>query len=461
MMRVLIISHEPVGQRMAGPAIRCWEMAHVLGRQFDVTLAAPQVDPPLALGLELLPFDREDPLSVAILERRARQGADVVISHGHLASELTFLQDLPVPWVADVYVPTPVESLAWHRTAEAGQRLAQYEFAWRGARAVAQHADFLLCASERQRDFWLGTLAAFGRLRPELDAQDAHLRQLIDVVPFGCPAEPPQAASVLKGVVPGIAPDSRVILWGGGVWNWFDPLTLLRAMPLVLERHPRARLLFMGANHPDVERVPEMARAQEARELSRTLNLESRAVFWGDWAPYTQRGAYLMEADIGVSLHLPGAEARLAFRTRLLDAIWAGLPMVSSSGDVLGEKLAQLGLALTVPCGAIEEVAQATNALLDEPDPRAARRPAFETLRREFAWDRALEPLVRFCHAPHVGIGKQAAADLVGSEGRASQEQVAQLRATIQGYESGQLMRLLAGMHRLRRRLSGSRKGQS
>ncbi len=34
----------------------------------------------------------------------------------------------------------------------------------------------------------------------------------------------------IKGVVPGIGPDDKVILWGGGIYNWFDPLTLLRAV---------------------------------------------------------------------------------------------------------------------------------------------------------------------------------------------------------------------------------------
>ena len=28
-----------------------------------------------------------------------------------------------------------------------------------------------------------------------------------------------------------MAADDRVILWGGGIYNWFDPLTLIRAVP--------------------------------------------------------------------------------------------------------------------------------------------------------------------------------------------------------------------------------------
>src|SRR6185503_14501838 len=51
-LHLLIISHDVVGSRMAGPGIRCWEMARVLSAQQPVTLIAPQpIDRPLALDL--------------------------------------------------------------------------------------------------------------------------------------------------------------------------------------------------------------------------------------------------------------------------------------------------------------------------------------------------------------------------------------------------------------------------
>jgi hypothetical protein len=41
-----------------------------------------------------------------------------------------------------------------------------------------------ICASERQRDLWLGALAALGRLGHDEHFRP-HVRHLIDVVPFG------------------------------------------------------------------------------------------------------------------------------------------------------------------------------------------------------------------------------------------------------------------------------------
>jgi len=38
---ILIISDDVVGSRMAGPGIRCWEMAKVMAGHFRVALAIP------------------------------------------------------------------------------------------------------------------------------------------------------------------------------------------------------------------------------------------------------------------------------------------------------------------------------------------------------------------------------------------------------------------------------------
>jgi hypothetical protein len=38
----------------------------------------------------------------------------------------------------------------------------------------------------------------------------------------------------------------------------------------------------------------------------------------------------LREADIGVSLHREDVETRYSFRTRVLDYLWAGLPIITT-----------------------------------------------------------------------------------------------------------------------------------
>ncbi len=74
-------------------------------------------------------------------------------------------------------------------------------------------------------------------------------------MPFGIDPTPPQpGGNVIKGVVLGIAQDDTLLLWGGGIWDWLDPLTVIRAMASLRERRPDIKLFFLGLHHPQPSR---------------------------------------------------------------------------------------------------------------------------------------------------------------------------------------------------------------
>ena len=118
------------------------------------------------------------------------------------------------------------------------------------------------CARARkQRDFWLGQLAAVGPDQPgHLRRRREPGRPAVTVVPFGVSddAARAHAARCSRASCPGIGADDKVILWGGGVYNWFDPLTLLRAVDKLRGRMPEVRLFFLG------HEAPEPARPRDA-----------------------------------------------------------------------------------------------------------------------------------------------------------------------------------------------------
>ena len=79
-----------------------------------------------------------------------------------------------------------------------------------------RRGDFFLCASERQRHFWLGHLAAIGRLSPTLYDADPTTRSLLAVAPFGLPDKPPQRTGPgLREQLDGIGPADKVVLAAG------------------------------------------------------------------------------------------------------------------------------------------------------------------------------------------------------------------------------------------------------
>jgi len=124
-------------------------------------------------------------------------------------------------------------------------------------------------------------------------------------------------------------------------------------------------------------------------------------VFFNEgWVPYDQRHDFLLEADIGVSTHLDHLETEFSFRTRILDYLWAGLPVVATQGDAFAELIERRQLGVTVPPEDADALAEALYRLLDDPELAAVTRKHVKQVAPEFAWSRVLAPLLEFCRNP-------------------------------------------------------------
>lgn len=391
--RVIVITGDPIGVKLAGPAIRAWNIAEQLSAQSDVTLISlvgiEAVEAPFELAF-VSPFDNE---GFAVFEK----WADVIIFQGHAMEFFEALQNSEKIIVADIYDPMHLEQLEqarefpreiWHQrvshaTAVLNQQLAR--------------ADFFLCASRRQKLFYLGQLAALGRINPANYENDPDLSGLISVAPFGLAREfPAHDRAALKGVLPGIGADDKLLLWSGGLYNWFDPKTLIRAVGILSTRHPSVRLFFQGTKHPHPG-VPEMAIVGESRGLAESLGILDTNVFFNrSWVDYADRHNYLSEADAGVSTHFDHIETTMSFRTRILDYLWAGLPMVVTAGDVFAELIEAEELGLVVAADDEAQLANALERILYDDELIERVQANIARVREVFFWDRVLEPLVRF-----------------------------------------------------------------
>src|SRR5659263_669388 len=230
--RVVVGTGEPLAERMAGPAIRAWEIASALCLEHEVELVSlgdctvthPRFRCSAGSGRDL---------------RRLEAWCDVLIFQGLLLNIHPWLKDSHKVLVVDVYDPFHLEALEQAKDLGEASREATVRDCVSALNDQLLRGDFFLCASTKQRDFWLGQMAALGRINPATYDEDESLESLIAVVPFGVGSTPPvHTRPAIKGVVPGIGPDDKVILWGGGIWNWFDPLTLLRAVDRLRHRRP-------------------------------------------------------------------------------------------------------------------------------------------------------------------------------------------------------------------------------
>jgi hypothetical protein len=144
-----------------------------------------------------------------------------------------------------------------------------------------------------------------------------------------------------------------------------------------------------------------MRMAAQAQDLARELSLlGSTVVFNHSWVPYEERQNFLLESDVGVSTHLDHVETAFSFRTRILDYIWASLPIVCTQGDSLAALVEQRDLGRTVPPGDVEALAAALVSLLTDETRADTCRSNLAKLVPEYRWSQVLAPLLAYCQNP-------------------------------------------------------------
>ncbi|GMR11326.1 MAG: glycosyltransferase [Anaerolineae bacterium] len=393
----LIVSNDVVDTKMAGPGVRYLEMARALKEELEVTLAIPSATSLQLPGLRMVQYWEDRPESLKLLV----ENADIALISGYMVEKFPFLEETKRRLVVDLYDPFFLENLHYYATEPTDTQDNLNRHAVEVTNRLAMLGDYFICGSERQRDFWLGVLGANRRINPSTFGDDASLRSLIDVVGIGFPKREPKRTPFLRGIHPAFTDKTPIVLWGGGIWNWLDPLTLVEAWPKVLEQYSQARLVFLGTRHPNPS-VPEHEMAAKTVALAEEISEKDETVFFYEWLPYEERESLLTEANVGVTLHPVHIETRFSIRTRVMDYFWARLPVLITSGDVVSEWVSEYAVGKVVPPHDTSAVAEALCEMLESP--LASSEPGFDALRETFNWQRVVRPLLEYClhgqHAP-------------------------------------------------------------
>jgi glycosyltransferase involved in cell wall biosynthesis len=386
MSRVALISSEPLRERMAGIGIRYLELARRLPRPgIEVVLlspASPEEVPPVASEVRRLEPGR---LAAQLAD------CDAAVAQGQHANDL-LLECPHLPVAIDLYDPWLVENLSYLSSLGLDP--------WRNDHATwvlqLSRGDLFLCSSAEQRLYYLGFLTALGRVNPERVATDPDLARLIVEVPFGVatPEElPPHRPLLPSREAPAGAAPRRILF--GGLYDWYDPGTLLQALA-GLDEVPWELYLI---RNPNAAGTPQ--------ELLAHVEQQCRARgWWGDrvraldWVPAERRWDLLRDVDVLCTPHRPSLETRLSLRTRFLDALAAGCPVVATEGGTVARLLSAHQAGWVIPPGDPMALLAALRQALAGGEAVARRRRAGLALAATLGWERALAPLVEFCRAP-------------------------------------------------------------
>ena len=395
--KVLIISHDKIGAKMAGPGIRYHYMAEFLSSSFDVTVGF---------------FDRTY-LPDASFKRSYKtksinaysfeegfSGVDYVIALWLSESMLHYCNIHNIFVVFDLYAPVPVENLV--KYIFSNKKISQdiddeFSESIKSYRKFFENGDLFLTSNRRQLDYWVGYVFGAGLIRPSGYAKRPMYDRFM-YAPMGIDSTDKIKKSdtaVMKGHLPGIKKSDKVMLWTGGVWDWFDAQNLIRAMVLLKETEPTLKLVFFGTQHPNPS-IPEMDESLQARRLAKKLGvLDASVIFMNGWVDYSERLSYLAEADLAVYAHKPSIEAEFSHRTRVLDHILAELPTVATEGDYFADDVINGRLGATCEALNPQALSSAISNLLDKKRYEETKA-AIRAEKQSYDWANTLLPLKEY-----------------------------------------------------------------
>ena len=352
MFNVVVHTPDVVGERMAGPGIRASHLAEELGKHFPTTLIAKTEH----AYAGVIPHG-------TLEARAAMRNASVLV--GQPARGFGKRRGQRI--VYDLFDPTVLELRELYGNKPSLRQRVHLAAEWWRLSEALMRADVLMCAAEKQREFY-----------EKLQSSDT---QWIEV-PFGIDLEETRVCA---------KPKDNIVVWNGGVWEWLDPAAAVDAILHVNAEGVRAKLLFLGRARPNRDLID---RRRDDR-FEALLRRGGEHVSANDqWVPYRERLSWLRAAKIAIMLHRRTGEAEYSIRTRLFDAIAAGVPVVASAGGFAAELVQREGLGIVVPPGHTGAVADAVRRLLTDDDFHSTCVESLERIRPRFAWEVVTRPLV-------------------------------------------------------------------
>lgn len=219
---------------------------------------------------------------------------------------------------------------------------------WKLHLAALLRGDAFSALSRRQRHAVIGQLGAAGRLNRHTAGTD-----LVAAIPFALfPPDVPPAPD--SGRLPG---GDFTVMWCGSFNTWMDVDALVGGLAGAVERNPRIRLLVVGGAIPNYH-GDGFAQFQEG---VRDAGI-AHAVDIVGWQPLGEIRRLSARCCAGLNVDRPSYEALLGSRTRIVQFVAAGLPVISTVATELSEELRDAGLLLPFQLG---DAASLTDALLN------------------------------------------------------------------------------------------------
>jgi glycosyltransferase involved in cell wall biosynthesis len=275
-------------------------------------------------------------------------------------------------------------------------------------RQVLRKGDIFSGCGRAQCHMLVGELAMAGRLNRWTFGYE-----FTRIILPGSPPAPGAAAGGSLSAAPrperhflaqhGIGDGDFVVLWCGGYNTWTDVDTLFGGLEAAMQNNPQLHYVSVGANTysaPDnvYERLTRLVANSPFAHRYHLLG----------WRPWSEMASFYRESDVGINIDALHYETIFGTRTRLVEMIAAGLPVVTSLGAELSYLLRDAGAALAFSVGDAQGLGQALAQLAgDDQLVQRMARAALHYARNDLSFATTTQPLAEWVAAPAVAPDRQ------------------------------------------------------
>lgn len=394
MKKILIISNGPVPapeiKNVEGGGLRAWGLANGLQSnskdKYEVEVSYNQVFKQDNFTDELNGI-KISTWEISTLAEKIQEFDSVLVSYN--AGDITqtvvdnIRQDQQL--ILDGYVPIHIEMSA-RNSDNLDREYDAFNFENKIWTKALRRGDILLCANEAQKKFYTGVMAQVGRINPITYGDE----DLIQIVPYGIYRE---KAVAKHDPVSKLVKNKKAfkLLWFGGIYPWFDLTNLLEAVKNANKTTP-IELIMVGVKNPFNQHPDFIKRYEEVMDYIKNNNMDE-IVHITDWVKFEDRAEWYLGSDAVVLINNIGMENTLAWRTRLVDYVWADLPIVTNGGDPMSDILEANKAVYILPDLDAKTIEKEIIKISKDKETLKQVSTNLSKVRRLFYWDKVTENL--------------------------------------------------------------------
>jgi len=280
-----------------------------------------------------------------------------------------FLPDIKTPLITDFIGSSLLENIHLHRYPQSiAARLKLEAFS---------SSDLIICSNERLKYYLTGFLTSRG---------SEERKNSIRVVPVSPPTEPPTRNENFRAIK---SASERLILVAGSLNPWYDYETIFKAARKL--KGSNFQIFFMGDN-PDSVKLDVRHRILDIAERHGLLDI----THVGGFTPFKDRANIYLQADIGLNVTAASLEDELSSRARLVDYLWAGIPVITSGRDFLSQLMLKNNCASYFDPGDSEALSTLIKRILYETPEKTSTTNYYSNVLDMLRLDHYVPELVEF-----------------------------------------------------------------